>query len=210
MFRPLAWTKTLAVGFSSLLAITLVPVLMLVFIRGKLRPEARNPLSRITQAIYLPILRLCLRFRKTTLLLNLIFLVFTLPTRLQDRQPVHAALVRGLLALHADRAARHFHHPGLAAHAGAGPRDPLVSRGRERFRHCRPLRERDRQRTARYVRHDRHAEAARAMAGGHDLRKAHPGNGRQAPVSGAVQHLDHARRKPPRHGADGHQDARSA
>jgi copper/silver efflux system protein len=79
MFRPLAWTKTLAVGFSSLLAITLVPVLMLVFIRGKLRPETRNPLSRATQAIYLPILRLCLRFRKTTLLLNLIFLIFTLP-----------------------------------------------------------------------------------------------------------------------------------
>ena len=83
MFRPLAWTKTLAVGFSSLLAITLVPVLMLVFIRGKLRPEARNPLSRITQAIYLPILRLCLRFRKTTLLLNLIFLVVTLPLALK-------------------------------------------------------------------------------------------------------------------------------
>ena len=83
MFRPLAWTKTLAVGFSSLLAITLVPVLMLVFIRGKLRPEARNPLSRVTQAIYLPILRLCLRFRKTTLLLNLIFLIFTLPIAFQ-------------------------------------------------------------------------------------------------------------------------------
>jgi len=45
MFRPLAWTKTLAVGFSSLLAITLVPVLMLFFIRGRLRPESRNPLS---------------------------------------------------------------------------------------------------------------------------------------------------------------------
>ena len=83
MFRPLAWTKTLAVGFSSLLAITLVPVLMLVFIRGKLRPEARNPLSRITQALYLPILRLCLRFRKTTLLLNFLFLVFTLPLALK-------------------------------------------------------------------------------------------------------------------------------
>ncbi|HEY7334144.1 MAG TPA: CusA/CzcA family heavy metal efflux RND transporter [Bryobacteraceae bacterium] len=83
MFRPLAWTKSLAVGFSSLLAITLVPVLMLVFIRGKLRPERRNPLSRITQAIYLPILRLCLRFRKTTLLLNLLFLVFTLPLALK-------------------------------------------------------------------------------------------------------------------------------
>ena len=83
MFRPLAWTKTLAVGFSSLLAVSLVPVLMLVFIRGKLRPEARNPLSRITQAVYLPILRLCLRFRKTTLLLNLIFLASTLPLALK-------------------------------------------------------------------------------------------------------------------------------
>ncbi len=68
MFRPLAWTKTLAVGFSSLLAITLVPVLMLLFIRGRLRPESRNPISRITQALYLPVLRLGLRFRKTTLL----------------------------------------------------------------------------------------------------------------------------------------------
>jgi copper/silver efflux system protein len=83
MFRPLAWTKTLAVGFSSLLAVTLVPVLMIVFIRGKLRPEVHNPLSRITQAIYLPVLRLCLRFRKITLLLNLIFLVLTLPLALK-------------------------------------------------------------------------------------------------------------------------------
>src|SRR5437016_4728209 len=82
MFRPLAWTKTLAVGFSSILAITLVPVLMILFIRGRLIPESRNPISRITQAIYLPILRLCLRFRKTTLLLNLVFLIVTLPLAL--------------------------------------------------------------------------------------------------------------------------------
>jgi Cu(I)/Ag(I) efflux system membrane protein CusA/SilA len=83
MFRPLAWTKTLAVGFSSVLAITLVPVLMLLFIRGRLLSESRNPISRITQAIYLPVLRLCLRFRKTTLLLNLLFLVITLPLALK-------------------------------------------------------------------------------------------------------------------------------
>jgi Cu(I)/Ag(I) efflux system membrane protein CusA/SilA len=82
MFRPLAWTKTLAVGFSSVLAITLVPVLMAMFIRGRLIPETRNPISRITQAIYLPVLRLCLRFRKTTLLLNLLFLAVTLPLAL--------------------------------------------------------------------------------------------------------------------------------
>src|SRR6202041_2494082 len=42
MFRPLAWTKTLAVGFSSILAITRVPVLMTLFIRGKLRAESSN------------------------------------------------------------------------------------------------------------------------------------------------------------------------
>jgi copper/silver efflux system protein len=79
MFRPLAWTKTLSVAFSSILAITLVPVLMVIFIRGHLRPESTNPFSRWTQALYLPILRLCLRYRKTTLLLNLIFLTVTLP-----------------------------------------------------------------------------------------------------------------------------------
>src|SRR5213594_3601342 len=79
MFRPLAWTKTLAVGFSSLLAITLVPILMVMFIRGKLRPESENPVSRVTQALYLPVLRLCLKYRKTTLLLNLAFLLITFP-----------------------------------------------------------------------------------------------------------------------------------
>jgi copper/silver efflux system protein len=82
MFRPLAWTKTLAVGFSSILAITLVPVLMVLFIRGRLTSESENPISRITQSIYLPILRVCLRFRKTTLLLNVLFLVVTLPLAL--------------------------------------------------------------------------------------------------------------------------------
>ncbi len=79
MFKPLAWTKTLAVGFSSLLAITLVPVLMVIFIKGKLRPESANPISRFTQSLYLPILRRCLKYRKTTLLLNLLFLVVTFP-----------------------------------------------------------------------------------------------------------------------------------
>ncbi|HET7213275.1 MAG TPA: efflux RND transporter permease subunit, partial [Terriglobia bacterium] len=79
MFRPLAWTKTLAIGFSSALAITLVPVLMLMFIRGRLRPESANPVSRLTQAVYLPILRWCLRHRVITLLANLLFFALTIP-----------------------------------------------------------------------------------------------------------------------------------
>ena len=79
MFSPLAWTKTLAIAFSSVLAITLVPVLMPLFIRGRLHLESQNPLARATQAIYLPVLRLCLRFRKTTVLLAVVGLALTAP-----------------------------------------------------------------------------------------------------------------------------------
>jgi Cu(I)/Ag(I) efflux system membrane protein CusA/SilA len=79
MFRPLAWTKTLAVGFSSLLAITVVPVLMVMWIRGRLRPESANPFARVSQSLYLQVLRWCLRHRKTALALNVIFLIATFP-----------------------------------------------------------------------------------------------------------------------------------
>jgi Cu(I)/Ag(I) efflux system membrane protein CusA/SilA len=68
MFRPLAWTKTLAVGSSSILAITLVPVLMVMLIRGRLRPERANP-----------VLKFCLRHRWLTIVVNVIFLVVTFP-----------------------------------------------------------------------------------------------------------------------------------
>jgi Cu(I)/Ag(I) efflux system membrane protein CusA/SilA len=79
MFRPLAWTKTLALIFASLLSITLVPALMPFCLRGKLRPESANPAARFTQAIYLPILRWCLDHWKIVIALNLIFLAVTIP-----------------------------------------------------------------------------------------------------------------------------------
>ena len=79
MFRPLAWTKTLALIFSSLLSITLVPALMPIFLRGKLRPESRNPVTRITQALYLPVLRWSLRHWKLVVALNVLFLAVTIP-----------------------------------------------------------------------------------------------------------------------------------
>jgi Cu(I)/Ag(I) efflux system membrane protein CusA/SilA len=79
MFRPLAWTKTLALGFSSLLSITLVPALMPLFVRGRLRPESRNPAARVTKAVYLPVLRWCLRHWKLVVAMNLIFLALTIP-----------------------------------------------------------------------------------------------------------------------------------
>jgi len=80
MFRPLADTKTLAMTFSSILAITIVPVLMILLIRGRrLRPEDENPISRFFQALYLPILRWCLRHRWLTIGANVVFLALTLP-----------------------------------------------------------------------------------------------------------------------------------
>src|SRR6185369_10404823 len=72
-------TKTLALVFASLLSITLVPVLMPIFIRGRLRPESQNPMARVTQAVYLPVLRWCLRHWKVVAALNLLFLVATIP-----------------------------------------------------------------------------------------------------------------------------------
>ena len=79
MFRPLAWTKTLALVFSSLLSITLVPALMPLCLRGRLRPESQNPLARLSQALYLPVLRWCLRHWKLVIALNLAFLAATVP-----------------------------------------------------------------------------------------------------------------------------------
>ena len=79
MFRPLAWTKTLALIFSSLLSITLVPALMPLCLRGKLRSESRNPAARITQAMYLPVLRWCLRHWVIVVVLNVLFLAVTVP-----------------------------------------------------------------------------------------------------------------------------------
>ena len=79
MFRPLAWTKSLVLIFSSLLSITLVPALMPFCLRGKLRPESQNPAARITQAVYLPVLRWCLKHWKMVIALNLVFLAVTIP-----------------------------------------------------------------------------------------------------------------------------------
>ncbi len=67
MFAPLAFTKTYAMAASAALAITLVPVLMGYFIRGKVLPEHKNPVNRFLTFIYLPALKTVLRFPKMTL-----------------------------------------------------------------------------------------------------------------------------------------------
>ncbi len=78
MFAPLAYTKTFAMAGAALLSITLVPVLMLLFIRGRIRSESANPLSRIMIATYRPLLAVTLRYRKSVIGMASIVLLLSL------------------------------------------------------------------------------------------------------------------------------------
>ncbi|MDD4966713.1 CusA/CzcA family heavy metal efflux RND transporter [Halothiobacillus sp.] len=75
MFAPLAFTKTYAMAAAAGLAITLIPVLMGYFIRGRIPREEANPLNRFLIALYRPILRAVLHFPKTLLAISLIFML---------------------------------------------------------------------------------------------------------------------------------------
>ncbi len=71
LFSPLAYTKTFAMASAALLSVTLVPVLMLLFIRGKVMPEAKNPVNRVLIWAYRPIISSVMRYKKVTILLAL-------------------------------------------------------------------------------------------------------------------------------------------
>ncbi len=79
LFHPLAFTKTFAIAGSAFITITLVPMLMTLFMRGKFYKEEKNPVTKFFNRIYDPILRLALRYRKTTLAINVIALLVTIP-----------------------------------------------------------------------------------------------------------------------------------
>ncbi len=78
LFKPLAYTKTYSMAAAALLSVTLVPVLMGYWIRGRVRPEAKNPVSRLLIRLYEPVLYLVLRHRWTTLTITILLLVATL------------------------------------------------------------------------------------------------------------------------------------
>ncbi|MBD3868743.1 MAG: efflux RND transporter permease subunit [Acidobacteria bacterium] len=78
LFRPLAYTKTFAMAGAALLAITIIPVLMALLIRGKIRPEHKNPLSRFFIWVYNPFIHFVLRFPKTVILAAILISAVTL------------------------------------------------------------------------------------------------------------------------------------
>jgi len=79
LFGPLAWTKTFILAIDAILAVTLAPVLISFFLKGKLRSDDRNPLTRGLERLYRPILSWCVTWRKTTLVINIVALLISLP-----------------------------------------------------------------------------------------------------------------------------------
>ena len=77
MFKPLAYTKTYAMGAAALLSVTLVPILMGWFIRGKIKPESASSLNRFFRRIYHPAVDFVLKWRKQTLLVA-VLLIFSI------------------------------------------------------------------------------------------------------------------------------------
>jgi Cu(I)/Ag(I) efflux system membrane protein CusA/SilA len=77
LFSPLAFTKTFAMAGAALLSVTLVPVLMMLFIRGNVMPEAKNPVNRFLIWIYRPIIATVMRFKVVTILLAIAVLAVT-------------------------------------------------------------------------------------------------------------------------------------
>jgi len=78
LFSPLAWTKSFILIVDAFLAITLTPVLISFLLKGKLRPENKNPINRKLESIYTPILVFCLKWRKTVLGINIVALLIGL------------------------------------------------------------------------------------------------------------------------------------
>jgi Cu(I)/Ag(I) efflux system membrane protein CusA/SilA len=79
LFHPLAFTKTFIMIVDALLVITLAPVLISFFMKGRFRPETKNPVNRILEKIYEPVIRTCIKWRKTTLAVNIIALAISIP-----------------------------------------------------------------------------------------------------------------------------------
>src|SRR5882757_2676605 len=79
LFHPLAYTKTFILIVDAFLVITLAPVMISLFMRGKFKNEKANPLTRTLENIYEPIIRVCMKWRKTTIGINLLALAISVP-----------------------------------------------------------------------------------------------------------------------------------
>jgi Cu(I)/Ag(I) efflux system membrane protein CusA/SilA len=79
LFHPLAYTKTFIMLVDALLVVTLAPVIISFFMKGKFADESKNPINRFLERIYEPIIRACMKWRKTTIGINILALLVSVP-----------------------------------------------------------------------------------------------------------------------------------
>ena len=79
LFSPLAYTKTFILLVDALLVVTLAPVLISFFMKGKFKDENSNPINRFLERVYEPIIRWCMKWRKTTIGINIAALAVSVP-----------------------------------------------------------------------------------------------------------------------------------
>ena len=79
LFSPLVWTKTFAMIGSAFVAVFVVPVLMVLLLKGKVRPEKKHPVSRFFIFLYSPIILWCLKWKKTTIALSFALVLLSIP-----------------------------------------------------------------------------------------------------------------------------------
>jgi Cu(I)/Ag(I) efflux system membrane protein CusA/SilA len=79
LFGPLAYTKTFILLVDAILVVTLAPVVISFFMKGKFTDESRNPINRLLERIYEPVIRACMKWRKTTIGINIVALLVSIP-----------------------------------------------------------------------------------------------------------------------------------
>ena len=97
LFKPLAFTKTYSIGFASILAVTLTPALAVLFIRGKVHDESKNPLNRWLTAAYAPVVRLVVEHRFKVIVAAVLTMALTVPALFRLKSEFMPPLNEGVI-----------------------------------------------------------------------------------------------------------------
>ena len=200
LFGPLAFTKTFAMASAAILSVTLVPALMVIFVRGRIVPEARNPLNRALIAVYRPVIGGVLNAKTLTIALALLVLGISVWPVLHIGTEFMPNLNEGTLLYMPTTLPGSVGDQVCGAVADPGPHHPHVPGGGSSvYGKAGPRTNGDRSGAARDVR-DRHQPQTEGgvAARPHD-RRAHSGDGPLAAVPRRLQRLDHADQGSHRH-----------
>jgi Cu(I)/Ag(I) efflux system membrane protein CusA/SilA len=206
LFSPLAYTKTFSMAGAAFLSVTLVPVLMILFIRGKIMPESKNPVNRFLIWGYRPIIAGVLQWKKTTIFVALLALAASLYPASKLGSEFMPTLNEGSLlfmpaslpGMSITKAAELLQTQNKIIKSFPGSRFSLWQGWSRKYRH--------RPRAYRDVRDGDQSQSRVDMAPRYDHRQTDCRDGQGATVSRCRQCLDHAHQGTYRHAVHGHSD----